>query len=100
MLGGGGCAGPAFGPAPFLLWGGRGSKRSAPLFPGPQGEPAHGLHPRFVVAEIWADRVTRGGGGGASRHAFEGGEVHPPPAPSRTQLMPSHYLPNAKCQPQ
>ena len=35
--------------------GGRGSKRSAPLFPGPQGEPAHGLHPRVVVAEIWAD---------------------------------------------
>ena len=60
--GGGGGAGPAFGPALFLLGGGGGgSKRSAPLFPGPQGEPAHGLHPRFVVAEIWADR---GGGGG------------------------------------
>ena len=61
---GGGGAGPAFGPAPFLLGGGRGSKRSAPLFPGPQGEPAHGLHPRFVVAEIWAD-WDGGGGGGA-----------------------------------
>ena len=58
---GGGGAGPAFGPAPFLLGGGGGSKRSAPLFPGPQGEPAHGLHPRFVVAEIWADRVLGGG---------------------------------------
>ena len=44
--------------------GGRGSKRSAPLFPGPQGEPAHGLHPRFVVAEIWADGDRGGGGGG------------------------------------
>ena len=44
--------------------GGRGSKRSALLFPGPQGEPAHGLHPRFVVAEIWADRGFEGGGGG------------------------------------
>ena len=64
--GGGGGAGPAFGPAPFLLGGGRGSKRSATLFPGPQGEPAHGLHPRFVVAEIWAD-WGRGGGGGASK---------------------------------
>ena len=42
--------------------GGRGSKTSAPLFPGPQGEPAHGLHPRFVVAEIWADWVQGGGG--------------------------------------
>ena len=64
--GGGGCAGPAFGPAPFLLGGGgRGSKRSAPLFPGPQGGPAHGLHPRFVVAEIWADKGCGGGGGGA-----------------------------------
>ena len=62
--GGGGGAGPAFGPAPFLLGGGGGSKRSAPLFPGPQGEPAHGLHPRFVVAEIWADRAQGGGGGG------------------------------------
>ena len=68
MLGGGGGAGPAFGPAPFLLGGGGGSKRSAPLFPGPQGEPAHGLHPRFVVAEIWADRGSRGGGGGAVTH--------------------------------
>ena len=60
--GGGGGAGPAFGPAPFLLGGGGASKRSAPLFPGPQGEPAHGLHPRFVVAEIWADRAKGGGG--------------------------------------
>ena len=50
--------------APFLLGGGGGSKRPAPLFPGPQGGPAHGLHPRFVVAEIWADK---GGGGGARR---------------------------------
>ena len=41
---------------PHFCWGGRGSKRSAPLFPGPQGEPAQGLHPRFAVAEIWADR--------------------------------------------
>ena len=63
---GGGGAGLAFGPAPFLLGGGGGSKRSAPLFPGPQGEPAHGLHPRFVVAEIWADRVWGGGGGGGA----------------------------------
>ena len=50
---------------PHFCWGGGGgSKRSAPLFPGPQGEPAHGLHPRFVVAEIWADRGAMGGGGG------------------------------------
>ena len=43
--------------------GGRGSKRSAPLFHGPQGEPTHGLHPRFVVAEIWGDRGWGGWGG-------------------------------------
>ena len=50
--------------APFLLrGGGGGSKRPAPLFPGPQGGPAHGLHPRFVVAEIWADKGAGGGGG-------------------------------------
>ena len=47
---------------PHFCWGGRGSKGSAPLFPDPQGEPAHGLHPRFVVAEIWADRENWGGG--------------------------------------
>ena len=66
MLGAGGGGGSPFGPAPFLLGGGggRGSKKSAPQFPGPQGEPAHGLHPRFVVAEIWADRGCKGGGGG------------------------------------
>ena len=45
----------------FCLGGGRGSKSSAPLFHGPQGEAAHGLHPRFVVAEIWADWGQRGG---------------------------------------
>ena len=58
--GGGGCW-ACFRSGPISVGGGGGSKRSAPLFPGPQGEPAHGLHPRFVVAEIWADR---GGGGG------------------------------------
>ena len=52
--------------APFLLGGGGGSKRPAPLFPGPQGGPAHGLHPRFVVAEIWADKGGGGGGGGTA----------------------------------
>ena len=69
MLGGGGGARPAFRPAPFRLGGGggRGSKRSAPLFPGPQGEPAHGLHPRFVVAEIWADKEPEGGAGGLAQ---------------------------------
>ena len=68
MLGAGGGGGSPFGPAPFLLGGGgRGSKKSAPEFAGPQGEPAHGLHPRFVVAEIWADGVKYGGGGGQSR---------------------------------
>ena len=49
---------------PHFCWGGgRGSKKSAPQFPGPQGEPAHGLHPRFVVAEIWADRASSEGMG-------------------------------------
>ena len=65
MLGGGGGCWACFRSGPISVGGGGGSKRSAPLFPGPQGEPAHGLHPRFVVAEIWADRGGRGGGGGA-----------------------------------
>ena len=60
--GGGGCW-ACFRSGPISVGWGGGSKRSAPLFPGPQEEPAHGLHPRFVVAEIWADRV---GGGGRS----------------------------------
>ena len=62
MLGGGGGR-VCFWSRPISVGWGRGSKRSAPLFPGPQGEPAHGLHPRFVVAEIWADRGQKGGGG-------------------------------------
>ena len=64
MRGGGGGCWACFRSGPISVGGGGGSKRSAPLFPGPQEEPAHGLHPRFVVAEIWADRVQRGGGGG------------------------------------
>ena len=67
--GGGGCW-ACFRSGPISVGGGGGSKRSAPLFPGPQEEPAHGLHPRFVVAEIWADREV-GGGGGAPK-----GRVH------------------------
>ena len=66
-LGEGGCR-ACFQSGPLFVGGGggRGSKRSALLFPGPQGEPAHGLHPRFVVAEIWADRGHGGGGGGGA----------------------------------
>ena len=60
--GGGGCW-ACFRSGPISVGGGGGSKRSAPLFPGPHEEPAHGLHPRFVVAEIWADRGARGGEG-------------------------------------
>ena len=55
---------PAFSPALFLLGGGVGAAKGPPLFPSPQGEPTNGLHPRFVVAEIWADWVCGGGGGG------------------------------------
>ena len=58
--GGGGLCWACF--RPHFCWGGGGSKRPAPLFPGPQGGPAHGLHPRFVVAEIWADKQLGGGG--------------------------------------
>ena len=69
---GGGWGGVSFWSRPISVGGGgRGSKKSAPQFPGPQGEPAHGLHPRFVVAEIWAD--GRGGGGGAHIQIVEGG---------------------------
>ena len=57
--GGGGLCWACF--RPHFCWGGGGSKRPAPLFPGPQGGPAHGLHPRFVVAEIWANKGVVGG---------------------------------------
>ena len=42
--------------------GGGGSKSRPPCFLVPKGGPAHGLHPRFVVAEIWADWVQGVGG--------------------------------------
>ena len=58
MPGGRGCW-ACFRSGPISVKGCRGSQRSAPLFPGPQGEPAHGLHPRFVVAEIWVDTLRR-----------------------------------------
>ena len=72
MLGGGG--GLLLVP-PHFCWGGgdRGSKKSAPQFLGPQGEPAHGLHPRFVVAEIWADKGNSGGGGAEDKAGGTGG---------------------------
>ena len=69
MRGGGGGCWACFRSGPISVGGGGGSKRSAPLFPGPQEEPAHGLHPRFVVAEIWADRVVCMGRSGTSTHA-------------------------------
>ena len=84
MRGGGGCW-ACFRSGPISVGGGGGSKRSAPLFPGPQEEPAHGLHPRFVVAEIWADRGPRGGGGGlavpAPGASHRPGGSRPSPAP-------------------
>ena len=84
--GGGGMPGLAFGPVPpHVGGGGRGSKRSAPQFPGPQGEPAHALHPRFVVAEIWADR-GQFGGGGVGRGGGGGGGV-----PRWGGLRATHY---------
>ena len=73
MLGGGGGCWACFRSGPISVGGVRGSKRSAPLFPGPQGEPAHGLHPRFVVAEIWADWPTGRLPTMTSRHLGGGG---------------------------
>ena len=57
------------GPLPVrnhFCWGGGGGRQQKVcslcfLFLEPNREPVHGLHPCFVVAEIWADRV--GGGG-------------------------------------
>ena len=49
-----------FGPA-SVGGGGGVAKGMLPCLLLPKREPAHGLRPRFVVAEIWADR-GRGGG--------------------------------------
>ena len=59
--GGGGCAGPAFGP--ISVGGGGGSKRPAPLFPGPQGD-----QPTACTLALWWLKFgpTRGGGGGVT----------------------------------
>ena len=37
------------------VWGGGGQQKLPPRILVPNGGPTHGLHPRFVVAEIWAD---------------------------------------------
>ena len=94
--GGGGVPGLAFGPVPpHVGGGGRGSKRSAPLFPGPQGEPAHDLHPRFVVAEIWADRGQFGGGGG--RPGGGGPKVGGPARDPLLRMRDLHFATNNIC---
>ena len=57
--------------------GGKGGQQKPPSrFPVPNGGPAHGLHPRIVVAYIWADRGgygVMGGGGGVGRGGGGGG---------------------------
>ena len=46
-----------------------GRKSSTSVFPCPNTALAHGLHPRFVVAENWAN--TRGAGGGEAKAVLE-----------------------------
>ena len=56
-----------------LRWAGKGAAKGLlPCFLVPKREPAHGLHPRFVVAHIWANR-DKGGGGGGDGYNREGG---------------------------
>ena len=47
----------------YPVGGGGGGSLPGVLWP-PTGGPAHGQHPRFVVAEIWANWAPLGGGGG------------------------------------
>ena len=64
LLGGGGVPGLLSIRPPFCWGGGVGAAKGLlSCFLVPKGKPAHGLHPRFVVAEIWADRGGGGGGG-------------------------------------
>ena len=66
--GGGCCVGSVTHSVPLLLGGGGGgvAKGMLPCLLVPKREPAHGLHPRFVLADIWADRERERGGGGGS----------------------------------
>ena len=59
MLGGGGGAGPAFGPAPFLLGGVGAANGLLPVFWSPRGTSSRPA----PSAEIGADREVGGGGG-------------------------------------
>ena len=64
MLGGGGCAGPAFGPALFLLGGLGAAKGLLPCFLVPKGN-----QPTACTLALWwlkfGPTETPGGGGGA-----------------------------------
>ena len=59
-------------------------------------EPAHNLHPRFVVAEIWAERGRRGGGTTAAGAAavsivlFFSGPVRGHVCSHRCEAFPKH----------
>ena len=59
--GGGGCR-ASFRSGPISVGGGRGSKRSAPLLPGPQGEPAHGCTLALWWLKFGLTEKGRGGG--------------------------------------
>ena len=62
MPGGGGCAGPAFGPAPFLLGGVGAAKGLLPCFLVPQGN-----QPTACTLALWWLKfgpTEEGGGGG------------------------------------
>ena len=52
--------------------GGRGNNLPRVFWP-LTGGPAHGQHPRFVVAEIWADQGGGGGIGGLAAGGSQGG---------------------------
>ena len=64
--GGGGCAGPAFGPAPFLLGGVGAAKGLLPCFLVPKGN-----QPTACTLALWwlkfgPTEAPRGGGGGGA----------------------------------
>ena len=77
----GGTEAPIRSPWPPLSRGGGGGKSLPPRFLAPKGGPAHGLHPHFVVAQIWADRGGgiggSAGGGGFPRWGGGGGCAQP-----------------------
>ena len=85
--GGGGCAGPAFGPAPFLLGGVGAAKGLLPCFLVPKGN-----QPTACTLALWwlkfGPTEQLGGGGGSFWGCLRTGQPTHPPTQTPPPLLP------------